>query len=176
MADAPIHQYVGSVVNPIFWMREMEDVLSLYLSSFFRNEIFNLSIIIFYNFMQAFRNNCCCLGNSRYLSSQVISLFSEEEWICENGALQISREQYLNLSGSLNVSWSQIWKFGPFFQDAISNPVGKFVDTSAFCFLIRGFSFCTLTSFFAAFDRTLSYIIIFLSSSNFSKETDVPST
>lgn len=176
MADASIHQYVGCVVNPVLWMREVEDVLSLYLSAFFRNEIFNLSIIIFYNFMQAFRYNSCCLGNSRDLSSQVISLFSEEERICENGALQISREQYLNLSGSLNVSWSQIWKLGPLFQDAISNPVGKFVDTSAFCFLVRGFSFCTLTTFFAAFDCTLSYIIIFLSSSDFAEETDVAST
>ena len=65
----------------------MDDVLSLDLSAFLRNEIFDLSFIVFYNFMQAFRHNSSGLGYSRDLSSEVVSLFSEEERICENGTL-----------------------------------------------------------------------------------------
>ena len=63
------------------------------------------------------------MTDSGNLSSQVILLFAEEEWVGVNVSLQITSEKDLDGSGGQDVLWLEIGQSSPLRSGAGGNPV-----------------------------------------------------
>lgn len=111
------------------------------------------------------------MNNTSDLSSQIVLLSTEEEWVSKDRSFEVTSEQNLNLTRSLNIGRGEIWEFGPLLEYTVCDPVGKLINTSSFSFLISRATF-TLASFFTTFNNTFSDIIVFLRSRNLAKEAD----
>jgi hypothetical protein len=103
------------------------------------------------------------------LGSQVFLFLFEKEWVRENSSVEIAGEQNLNLSGCLDVLWSQIWKFRPLVEGLVRDPIGVFVNSSSLWLLVSWLFL--LVSLLFAFCLTLSNVVILLSSSNLAEES-----
>ena len=105
-------------------------------------------------------------------------LLSEKEWITNDIPLKISREENLDLSGDTDVQSAQIWKFLPLGEWIVCNKVCVLVNTSSFLFLVGIFDFSvrvlftiTIASFFYSLSSCLNNVVIFLSTTDFTKES-----
>ena len=103
-------------------------------------------------------------------------LLAEEEWVGENGSLQISSQEHLHLSGSLDVSWGEIWELGPLLKDAVGDPVDEFIDARASGFLVSRLAISTFASFFSSLKSALCYIVVLFCPRDLSEETDISSS
>jgi hypothetical protein len=61
------------------------------------------------------------------LSSKVVSFLPKEEWIGVDQSVKVTREKDFDLSGSYDILWKEVWEFGPFVEEIVSDPVGKFI-------------------------------------------------
>ena len=100
---------------------------------------------------------------------------SEEEWVCVNWSLQISREHHFDFASCQQILYAQVWQFGPLGERVGSNEVGKLVDTCTLGFLVS----LTLLTFYSfgfpfitGFNVRFHYVIVTLQSVYFSKETE----
>ena len=171
MAHTTIIQDVRSMMYPEILLAQIVNRGYLKLLAIFWDEVLNLSIVVLNNFMETLRNNSGRMNNTSDLCSQIVLLSTKEEWIGKDGSLQVASEENLNLTGSLDVSRCQVRKLDPLIEDVISDPVSELINTSALSLLISGTAF-TLTTFFATLDNTFSNVIILLSASDLSEETD----
>ena len=101
------------------------------------------------------------MNNTSDLCPQIMFFSAEKEWVGEDRSLEISSEEDLDLTRSLDVSRREVWKLDPFLKNVISNPVSKLVYTSTLGFLISRATFA-FTTFLATFDNTFSNIVISL--------------
>ena len=157
-------------MHPWFGLWERVDSNLRCLSWVFRYEVFDLAVVVLYSFMQSLWYKGCGTGDSGNLSTQVVFLFPEEVWVGEDWSLKITCQQYLDLSWSFDVSWGEVWKLGPFLQDAVSNPVDKLVDAWATSLLVSRLGLSTFTSFFSSLKCAFCNIVILLSPWDFTKE------
>lgn len=108
------------------------------------------------------------MDNTGDLSTQVMFLFAEEEWICENRSLEIPAQQNLNLSRSQDVLGREIRQLDPLLEEVVSDPVHVFVNSASSGLLICRF----LAFFLACIEAALSNVIILFGSIDLSKELD----
>lgn len=64
-----------------------------------------------------------------------MSFFSNERWITVNCSIQISREDMFNLPRNVDMSWQDVGKLNPVFQEGVGDPVDKAVTPLASEFL-----------------------------------------
>lgn len=109
------------------------------------------------------------------LSSQVVLLFSEEEWVSNDVTLESTCEEDFDRSGGYDILWFQIWKHGPVFEGGTSDPIGFLVNTGSLglhigrCwvfFVVWGVWIFTLEIAFGD-------IVVFLGTSDFTKESNI---
>ena len=109
------------------------------------------------------------------LSSQVVLLFSEEEWVSNDVTLETTCEENFDRSGGYDILWFQIWKHGPVFEGGTSDPIGFLVNTGSLglhigrCwvfFVVWGVWIFTLEIAFGD-------IVVFLGTSDFTKESNI---
>jgi len=171
MAYTAIIQNVRSVVNPKLMLAQVVNSGNLKLLAVLGNEVFDFSVVVLNYLMESLGDNRSRMNNTGDLCSQIMLFFTKEEWVSEDGSLEVSGEEDLDLTSCLDISGSKIWELSPFFENAISNPVGKLVNTSSLGFLISGAALA-FTTFLATFDDAFSNIVVSLCARDLSKETN----
>lgn len=161
---------------PIFNLAQGLYSLSLDFCPVLRDKVLNLAIVIFDSLVEALGNEGRRLCDSWNLSSQEVLFLAEEEWVGENGSLQVSRQEHLHLSGSLDVSWWEIWELGPLLKDAVCDPVDEFIYSRASGLLVSWLAIATFASFFSSLKSALCYIVVLFCPRDLSEETDISSS
>lgn len=109
------------------------------------------------------------------LGSQIVLLFSEEEWVGDDVTLETTSEEDLDGSGGYDILWFQIWKHGPVFKGRASDPISFLVNTGSLglhlgrCwvfFVVWGVRIFT-------FEITFSDIVVFLGTSDLTEESNI---
>ena len=77
-----------------------------------------------------------------------------------------------DLSRSLDVRWTEIWKLSPLVEGRVGGPVDEFVHSSTTGLEASRLFFFSLTSLSCA----LSDVVVSLSAMNFTPESDVASS
>ena len=73
----------------------------------------NVSLVVFDSLKLALRQESSRMSYPRDLRAKVVLLLSEEEWVCVNWSLQISREHHFDFSSCQQILDAQVWQFGP---------------------------------------------------------------
>jgi len=101
-----------------------------------------------------------------------VLLFAEEERVGEDWSLEVTSEQYLYLTSSLNVPWCEIWELCPLLKDTVGDPVNKFVNTTATGLLVCWLVVSAFAAFFSSIKSAFSNVVVFLDTRDLSKEAD----
>lgn len=109
------------------------------------------------------------------LSSQVMLLLSEEEWVCDDVTLEATSEEDFDRSGGYEILWLQIWKHGPVSEGGTSDPISFLVNASALgLHLSRCWIFLVVWGVWIfTLEITFGDIVVFLGTSDFTKESNI---
>lgn len=109
------------------------------------------------------------------LSSQVVLLLSEEEWVSNDVALEATSEENFDRSGGYEVLWFQIWKHGPVFEGGTGDPISFLVNTSALGLHLSGcwVFFVVWGVWIFTLEITFGDVVVFLGTSDFTKESNI---
>lgn len=92
MADTAVVQDVRCMVNPELLFAQIVYCWDLKLLTVFRDEVFNFSIIVFDYFVETLRYQGGRVNNTSDLSSQIVLLSTEEEWVSKDWSFEVTCE------------------------------------------------------------------------------------
>ena len=108
MLGSAAEENVWLTVHPHVHVSHCESSWHSHWLLFIVDVVLNVSIVIFYQFELTFRADSSRVTDPCDLSSKIVLLLAEEEWVGVNVPLKVSSEQDLDSSGCLNVLRRQV--------------------------------------------------------------------
>ena len=118
------------------------------------------------------------MHNPSELSSQVVLLLAEEEWVGVDISFQVTREKNLNLTRGNQVLVRKVWQTFPLREGVLRDIVSQFIDTSAAGLKLGvSLTLVAITSFrgfvvFSDLSRSLNDVVVCLRAVNLTEEAE----